>query len=151
MSIKRGTIAHIASGRFSIAAAIIHAIGVDTRPCTCHPDDNPPVPCPRKFALTECRAAALSEASNASAPSKSPKETRDAVIEEAALSKARSAGPSKDERDAVIAEVRAALNERHTLTGHVSYLTVVKILDALKHSPKAGQEQHPSQSSEKET
>jgi hypothetical protein len=57
-----------------------------------------------------------------------------------ALSKARSAGPSKDERDAVIEEVRAALNERHTLTGHVSYLNVVKILDALKHSPKAGQE-----------
>ena len=30
----------------------------DTRPCTCHPSDLPPVPCPRKFALTECRAAA---------------------------------------------------------------------------------------------
>lgn len=28
------------------------------RPCTCHPDDNPPVPCPQKFALSECRAAA---------------------------------------------------------------------------------------------
>ena len=28
------------------------------RPCTCHPDDNPPVPCPRKYALSECRAAA---------------------------------------------------------------------------------------------
>ncbi len=27
--------------------------------CTCHPDDNPPVPCPRKYALTECRAAAV--------------------------------------------------------------------------------------------
>ena len=25
------------------------------RPCTCHPDDNPPVPCARKYALTECR------------------------------------------------------------------------------------------------
>lgn len=32
--------------------------GTDTRPCTCHPDDNPPVPCPRKYALTECRKAA---------------------------------------------------------------------------------------------
>lgn len=31
----------------------------DTRTCTCHPDDNPPSPCPRKFALTECRVAAL--------------------------------------------------------------------------------------------
>lgn len=30
----------------------------DDRPCTCHPDDNPPVPCPKKYALSECRAAA---------------------------------------------------------------------------------------------
>ena len=29
-----------------------------SHPCTCHPDDNPPVPCPRKYALSECRAAA---------------------------------------------------------------------------------------------
>ena len=28
------------------------------RSCTCHPDDNPPVPCARKYALTECRKAA---------------------------------------------------------------------------------------------
>ena len=28
------------------------------RPCTCHPDDNPPVPCPQKYALIECREAA---------------------------------------------------------------------------------------------
>ena len=27
------------------------------RGCTCHPDDSPPVPCARKYALTECRAA----------------------------------------------------------------------------------------------
>ena len=27
-------------------------------PCTCHPDDNPPRPCPQKFALSECRKAA---------------------------------------------------------------------------------------------
>lgn len=31
------------------------------RRCTCHPDDNPPRPCPQKFALTECRKAAASE------------------------------------------------------------------------------------------
>lgn len=31
------------------------------RSCTCHPDDNPPVPCPQKFALSECRAAAMTE------------------------------------------------------------------------------------------
>lgn len=30
----------------------------DRRSCTCHPDDNPPVPCPRKFALTDCRQSA---------------------------------------------------------------------------------------------
>lgn len=35
-------------------------VGVLTgRPCTCHPDDKPPVPCPKKYALSECRAAAL--------------------------------------------------------------------------------------------
>lgn len=33
---------------------------LDPRDCTCHPDDNPPRPCPRKFALSECRLAALS-------------------------------------------------------------------------------------------
>jgi hypothetical protein len=30
---------------------------VDGRPCTCHPDDNPPKPCARKYALCECRTA----------------------------------------------------------------------------------------------
>lgn len=42
------------------AQAALHAAGVpvDARTCTCHPDDNPPKPCPRKFALNECRAAA---------------------------------------------------------------------------------------------
>jgi hypothetical protein len=28
------------------------------KPCTCHPSDAPPVPCPRQFALTHCKAAA---------------------------------------------------------------------------------------------
>jgi len=31
----------------------------DSHPCTCHPDDDPPTPCPRRFALNECRQAAL--------------------------------------------------------------------------------------------
>lgn len=31
----------------------------DKRTCTCHPDDNPPSPCPGRFALNECRAAEL--------------------------------------------------------------------------------------------
>lgn len=30
------------------------------RPCTCHPDDNPPKLCPQKFALSECRKHAAS-------------------------------------------------------------------------------------------
>lgn len=29
----------------------------DAKPCTCHPDDNPPVPCAQKYALGECRRA----------------------------------------------------------------------------------------------
>lgn len=24
------------------------------RPCTCHPNDNPPKPCAKKYALSEC-------------------------------------------------------------------------------------------------
>lgn len=28
------------------------------RPCTCPPDDSPPSPCPRRYALSECRKAA---------------------------------------------------------------------------------------------
>lgn len=27
------------------------------RPCTCHPDDSPPVPCERKYAFSECSQA----------------------------------------------------------------------------------------------
>lgn len=30
----------------------------DARPCTCHPDDNPPQPCAKQYALGECMAAA---------------------------------------------------------------------------------------------
>lgn len=39
----------------SEATAIL--TGAEKRPCTCHPDDNPPIPCARKYALSECRAA----------------------------------------------------------------------------------------------
>jgi len=35
------------------------------RSCTCHPDDNPPRPCPRKYALNDCRAAARLASSDA--------------------------------------------------------------------------------------
>lgn len=32
------------------------------RACTCHPDDNPPQPCQKKYALAECRGASAAEA-----------------------------------------------------------------------------------------
>lgn len=56
-------------GAFSTQAArdeVLDALAsrtqmADTRPCTCHPDDNPPVPCPRKYALSDCRQAARTE------------------------------------------------------------------------------------------
>ena len=35
------------------------------KPCTCHPDDNPPRPCPHKYALSECWRAALHRELNA--------------------------------------------------------------------------------------
>lgn len=41
-----------------VARAMREAARLLRKPCTCHPDDNPPVPCPRKYALSECRAAA---------------------------------------------------------------------------------------------
>lgn len=34
----------------------------ENRPCTCHPDDNPPQPCAQRYALTECKALAQPEA-----------------------------------------------------------------------------------------
>lgn len=35
---------------------------VGRRPCTCHPDDNPPSPCAEMYALDECRKAAEAKA-----------------------------------------------------------------------------------------
>jgi hypothetical protein len=37
----------------------------EPRACTCHPDDNPPRPCPRKYALSECRAQSVADAQDA--------------------------------------------------------------------------------------
>lgn len=45
-----------------------NTIPLPERSCTCHPDDSPPVPCPKKYALRECvtaHAAAVSAADNA--------------------------------------------------------------------------------------
>lgn len=36
--------------------AAISATVEDSRKCTCHPDDAPPIPCPKKYALSECKA-----------------------------------------------------------------------------------------------
>lgn len=41
-----------------VARAMREAARLLRKPCTCHPDDSPPFPCPRKYALSECRAAA---------------------------------------------------------------------------------------------
>lgn len=68
---KRGMeeVANVASDkdldRWEIEQAIRAKINAAElpRPCTCHPDDNPPIPCPQKFALSECRAAAALTAS----------------------------------------------------------------------------------------
>ena len=32
-------------------------VNPDPRSCTCHPDDKPPTPCRRKYALRDCRIA----------------------------------------------------------------------------------------------
>lgn len=40
----------------------IPAVESDPRRCTCHPDDKPPMPCAQKYALRECRLAALVDA-----------------------------------------------------------------------------------------
>ena len=34
----------------------------DNRLCTCHPDDNPPQPCAERYALADCRTAAIKRA-----------------------------------------------------------------------------------------
>lgn len=33
------------------------AINPNPGGCTCHPEDSPPTPCPRKYALRDCRMA----------------------------------------------------------------------------------------------
>jgi hypothetical protein len=43
-------------------------VTAEPRSCTCHPDDNPPRPCPQKYALSECRAATQSVADAQDAP-----------------------------------------------------------------------------------
>lgn len=51
----------IANQRAQIVTPV-EVTGLADRSCTCHPDDYPPVPCPQKYALTECRKAAAERA-----------------------------------------------------------------------------------------
>ena len=44
-----------------LTAALAFAAGQscgDARPCTCHPDDNPPQPCEHRYAFRDCADAA---------------------------------------------------------------------------------------------
>ena len=50
--------------RIRAALAAHAAEAAQARACTCHPDDNPPTPCPQKFAYSECVKAAQAQASN---------------------------------------------------------------------------------------
>ena len=36
----------------------VPSLSGDSRSCTCHPDDNPPQPCPRQYAYSQCVAFA---------------------------------------------------------------------------------------------
>jgi hypothetical protein len=47
-----------ADGQQTTVAEFIASFRPAPCTCTCHPDDDPPVPCARKYALSECRAAA---------------------------------------------------------------------------------------------
>lgn len=45
---------------YALLQSIEAESGGEGRICTCHPNDNPPRPCPRRYALSECRKAAES-------------------------------------------------------------------------------------------
>lgn len=53
-------------------------VQLEARPCTCHPDDNPPQPCAQKYALTECRAPSPT-AEQTTPPASSPLEAARSV------------------------------------------------------------------------
>ena len=46
--------ARIAAGERETDVMTDYDYARDTRTCTCHPDDNPPKPCARKYAYSEC-------------------------------------------------------------------------------------------------
>ena len=41
---------------------------MDERPCTCHPDDRPPIPCTKQYALLDCLRARIAELEKAREP-----------------------------------------------------------------------------------
>ena len=55
MYVRADLVEHMAEAQRSYETRILSSL-VD-RSCTCHPDDNPPTPCPEKFAYSECVAA----------------------------------------------------------------------------------------------
>lgn len=67
---KRSTLydSEVADQEFALAtltearvrSALVHASAKE-RPCTCHPDDNPPSPCAEQYALGDCRRASKAE------------------------------------------------------------------------------------------
>lgn len=44
------------------------ALRAESPPCTCHPDDNPPVPCAKRYALSDCLAVAAIRAESRETP-----------------------------------------------------------------------------------
>lgn len=56
----------VADQEFALAAlteakAALVAASAKERPCTCHPDDNPPSPCAERYALSDCRRTSKAE------------------------------------------------------------------------------------------
>jgi len=49
---------HVYEVRALVVAATPASSVADVKPCTCHPDDNPPIPCAKQYALSECRSVA---------------------------------------------------------------------------------------------
>lgn len=55
------------------------------KPCTCHPSDNPPVPCAEKFAYTECMEHMRREVERITGIDRLPRERKRSTAEQMAL------------------------------------------------------------------
>ena len=49
--------AAVAAERYRMNQHAVTRPKPDDRPCTCHPEDNPPQPCVKRYALADCKAA----------------------------------------------------------------------------------------------